>query len=407
MGVGVFVGVWIARYLGPAQFGLLNYATAFIALFTAIATLGLNGIVVRDLIVEPGKAPSTLGTAFALQIIGGLLAFGLAVACVGFLRPHEHLAKIMIVVLGAGMMFKATEVVKYWFEAKVQAKYGVWVENGAFLVFALVKVSLLVRGAQLMAFVWAAFAEGVLVAAGLLAVYVLNGQKLSIWRYRYKRAKGLLSDSWPLILSGLAVMVYMRVDQIMLGQMLGDEAVGIFSAAVRLSEIWYFIPVAICASVFPAIIEARRNSVELYYLRLKKLFELMVLMAVAVAIIMSFISDWVVNLLYGPGYQAAAPVLVIHIWTGIFVFLGVASSRWFIAENLQRYSFYRTLAGGIANVILNFILIPKYGVTGSAWATVISQAVASVFFNAANKETRIIFSMQIKAIIGISFFHKS
>lgn len=399
MGMGLLVGVWVARYLGPEQFGMFNYATAIVALFTAIGTLGLNNIVVRDLVKHPEEANATLGTAFFLQLIGGVLAFISAVIAVTFMRPDDATARIIVAILGLVMVFKATDVVRYWFESRVQSKYTVWVENAASLVFSAIKVALILSEATLITFVWIGLAETALVALLLLAIYKQQGNKLGAWRYQYARAKSLLCDSWPLILSGLAAMLYMRIDQIMLGQMLGDEAVGIYSAAVRLSEVWYFIPMTIAASVFPAIIEARKNGHDLYHQRLMKLFELMAVLALALALPISFMAEWIMAVLYGPGFADSAQILVIHVWTGLFVFSGVASSRWFITENLQKYTFYRTLAGCIVNISLNFLLIPEYGVIGSAWTSVISQAVASVLFNAINSKTRPIFYMQIEALI--------
>ena len=406
MGMGLLVGVWVARYLGPEQFGLFNYATAIVALFTAIATLGLNNIVVRDLVKHPEDASATLGTAFLLQMIGGGLALIAAVIAVSVMRPDDSTARIIEAIFGLAMVFKASDVVRYWFESKVQSKYTVWVENAAFLVFAAIKVALILNEAPLLAFVSIVLAEAILVAILLIAIYVQQGNKLAAWKYQFSRAKSLLRDSWPLILSGLAAMIYMRIDQIMLGQMLGDEAVGVYSAALRLSEVWYFIPMTIAASVFPAIIEARKKSHEVYHQRLKQLFELMVILALALALPISFLSESIMAVLYGPGFADSAQVLVIHVWTGLFVFSGVASSRWFIAENLQKYTFYRTLAGCGVNVGLNFVLIPRYGPIGSAWASVISQAVASVFFNALNSKTRPVFYMQIKAITGLDYIKK-
>lgn len=406
MGVGLLVGVWIARYLGPEQFGLLNYAMAFVALFGALASLGFNDIAVRDLVKEPDDANTTLGTAFLLQFMGGFLALGLAVVAINFARPGDDLARLVVAVLGFVMVFKSTEVVKYWFESQVQSKYTVWVENGAFLFFSAVKVTLILGQASLMAFVWAAFAEGVLVAAGLLGMYVWRGGYLSNWRPHYYRAKTLLKDSWPLILSGMAIIVYMRIDQIMLGQMLGDEAVGIYSAAVRISEVWYFIPTAIVASVFPSIIEAKKQSESLYYQRLQKLYDLMVLLALAVAVPMTFLSDWIIELLFGEAYGRAGGVLAIHIWSSLFVFLSVASGRWFVTENLAMLAFKRNLYGAALNVILNLVLIPKWGVQGAAMATLISYSVAAYFSDFLLLRTRVVFFQKTRSIAVIYYLLK-
>ncbi|PKN87292.1 MAG: flippase [Deltaproteobacteria bacterium HGW-Deltaproteobacteria-1] len=397
LGVGLFVGVWIARYLGPEQFGLLSYALAFVALFTAVANLGLNGIVVRDLVQDPSNAETTMGTSFVLSVLGGFGTFCLSLLAIGYARPDDELAKFIVVLLSLLMVFKATDVVRYWFESQVQSKYIIWMENGVFLAMSTIKICLILTSAPLIAFVWAIFVESLIVAVGLLGIYEWRGGKLTAWRFRFARAKILLKDSWPLILSGLAIMVYMRIDQLMLGQMLGNESVGIYSAAVRISEIWYFIPIAIVASVFPSIIEAKKQDETIYNQRLQKLYDMMVILALSLALLMTFLSDWVVTLLFGNAYQQSGPILAIHIWAGIFVFLGVASGKWFLIEGLQRYTFYRTLLGAVVNVGLNILMIPKFGATGAAYATVISYAIAAMFSDLLQKETRPMFKMKLRA----------
>ncbi len=401
LGVGLLVGVWIARYLGPEQFGLMNYALAFVALFTAVANLGLNGIVVRDLVQDPTNADTTMGTSFVLSVLGGFSAFCLSLLAISYARPDDELAKFIVVLLSLLMVFKATDVVRYWFESQVQSKYVVWMENGIFLVFAAIKIVLIVAEAPLMAFIWALFAEGLLVATGLMIVYALQGGEIRAWRARISRAKNIINDSWPLILSGLAIMIYMRIDQIMLGQMLGDESVGIYSAAVKISEVWYFIPMTIVASVFPSIIEAKKQGTARYYQRLQKLSDLMLFLALAGAIPMTFLSDWIIGLLFGSAYQLAGSVLAIHIWSGLFVFLGLASGNWFIIEGLQKYYFYRTILGALTNVGLNLFMIPKFGIIGAAWATVVAQLCSNILFNIFNRKTRVIFFMQCKSILAI------
>lgn len=407
MGVGLLVVIWIARYLGPEQFGLLNYATAFIALFGAIATLGLNGIVVRDLVKEPETVNTTLGTAFLLQLLGGLIAFLLGVIVIGYVRPDDTQIRLIVALLGFVMVFKSTEVIKYWFESQVQSKYAVWVENGAFLLIAAIKLALVLNEAPLIAFVWAVLVEAALLAVGLVVMYGWSGERMGAWRVQLGRVKTLLSDSWPLILSGLAIMIYMRIDQVMLGQMLGDKAVGIYSVAVQISEVWYFVPMAITASVFPSILEAKKRGEVLYHQRLQKLFDLMVLLSIAVAIPMSFISEWLVVLLFGDEYSNAGIVLSTHIWAGVFVALGIVSGKWFLVENLQNIQLYRALGGAVINVLLNILLIPMYEEVGAAIATVISYSFAVLLLDLLSDETRIIFMMKFKSIYRNSFFSKS
>lgn len=394
MGVGLFVGVWIARYLGPDQFGLLNFALAFTGLFGAIAALGLQGIVVRDIVRDPESARLTLGTAAVLQLIGGLLSYLLILGAIAYLRPDDALARSIVAILGSITLLQAGQIAVYWFESQVQSKYTVWVQNGAFLVFAAIKVGLIFQQAPLIAFVWAMLAEAVVVALILLIVMGWRGPALSSLRISVERGVTLLGDSWPLILSAIAVTVYMKIDQLMLGQMIGDEAVGIYSAAVRISEVWYFIPMVIVASVFPAILEAKKRSETQYYALLQRLYDLMVIISVSVAVPMTFLATPIVTLLFGEAYSESGPVLAIHIWASVFVFLGVASSKWFLTENRQMLSLQRTVLGAIANVVLNLWLIPSYGPFGAAIATVISQLIAAWLFDFIQANTRPMFFMK-------------
>ncbi|WP_460589692.1 flippase [Haliea atlantica] len=398
MGVGLFVGVWIARYLGPEQFGLLNFALAFTGLFGAIATLGLPGIVVRDIVRDPDNARITLGTAALLQLLGGIGSYLLILGAIAYLRPDDALARSIVAILGSTMLFKTSEIAVYWYESQVKSKYVVWVQNGAFLIFTAIKALLILQQATLIVFVWVMLAEAASVATLLFLVLGFRGPALTSLRASTTRAKSLLHDSWPLVLSAIAVMVYMKVDQVMLGQMIGDEAVGIYSAAVRISEVWYFLPMAIVASVFPAILEAKKRSHAEYYARLQKLYDLMVVISVAVAFPMTFLATPLVGLLFGKAYLASGAIVAIHIWAAVFVFLGVASSKWFLAENRQVLSLQRTGLGAVANVALNFWLIPIYGAVGAAIATVISQVIAAWLFDLLQTSTRPMFFMKLAAM---------
>lgn len=397
MGMGVLVGVWVARYLGPQQFGLFSYAVAFIGLFSWVAGLGLHNIVVRDIILNPNCKEETLGTAAVLQLAGGVLAYGLTLAAIFLLRPDDTLAKWLVAILGCTTLFRASEVAMYWFESQVQSKYTVWIQNSGFLIFTAVKVTLILTNAPLLAFAWSAMAEAALVALLFLVVLDIRGQRLSMLKVSLAKAKELLATSWPLLLTVIAMTLYMKIDLIMLGQMKGDESVGIYNSATRLSEVWYFIPMVITASLFPSILDARKKNEAIYYQRLQRLYDLMVWLSVGLSIPMTFLATPIVTFLYGPEYAEAAAVLVIHIWASVFVFLGVASAQWFMAENRQILIFQRALLGAITNVLFNYIFIPEFGVVGAAYGTVLAQASASLIFDLAQKETHQMFTMKIRA----------
>ena len=398
MGAGLLVGVWVARYLGPAQFGLLNYVGAIAAMCGTIATVGLNGIVVRDLIRAPHQADEILGTAVLLQLAGGALAFVLAVLAVDLARPGEALPRLVVCILGWGLVFKATDVVKYRFEAQVRARYTVWVENFAFLLLTGVKIVLVLLRAPILAFVWASLAEVVLTAGGLLAVYAWQGGRLGAWRVDSRRARALLRDSWPLVFSSLAIMFYMRIDQVMLGQFLGDREVGVYSAAVKVSEIWYFIPGVIVSSVFPLILASEKLDLAVYHHRLRMLFGLMTVLSLAVAGAITAVAPALMRLLYGEAYAGAIPVLDIHIWGLLFVGWGVVGNSWYLSKNLQRLVLARTVFGALANVLGNLLLIPRHGMAGAAVATLASQALASWLLDFIDPRTRDVFWLKTHSL---------
>lgn len=399
MGFGLFVGVWVARYLGVQQFGVFNYATAFVALFSTLSTLGLDAIVVRSIVREPEKRSQILGTAFWLKLFGGIVALVLAVSSIIVVRPDDHLTISLVAILSSVGIFQTFDTIDLWFQSQVQSKYTVIAKNTAFVLITFVKVILISIHAPLIAFAWSALGEIGLGAIGLMIFYKIRGYSPWLWPWSISLAKTLLKESWPLILSGVTIMIYMRIDQIMLGQMVGNKAVGLYSAATRISEVWYFIPTAIVSSVAPAIYAAKDVSEALYYQRIKQLIRILVLISLVISVPMSLMSFKLITILFGNGYVEAGKILAIHIWACLFVFMGVATSPWFIEEGLTEFSFHRTLIGAVVNVMLNFLLIPSYGGIGAAIATIISQAFAAFFSNATHPKTRKLFYLQIKCLL--------
>lgn len=402
MGVGLIVGVWVARYLGVQQYGLFNYATAFVALFSPFANLGLDNVVIRDIVRNTSNKEQILATAFWLKLIGGVTSLLLAVVFISVFRQNEKLAIWLVAILATAGIFQTLDIIDFWFQSQVQSKYTVVAKNTAFFIVTFIKVVLIKTQAPLIAFAWATLAEIVLGAIGLVIVYKAKGYSLKLWYWSLSVAKSLLKDSWPLILSGVTIMIYMKIDQIMLGEMIGDSAVGIYSAASRISEVWYFIPTAIVSSVSPTIFAAKQTDEALYYQRIQQLLRLMVLISILIALPMSFLSKTIITILFSNSYTIAGQILAIHIWASLFVFMGVATSPWFIAEGLTHFSLSRTFIGAIMNVLLNLLLIPSFAGVGAAIATVISQAFASFVSHAFHPKTRKIFQLQLKSILLFS-----
>ncbi len=396
--VSVSVGIWIARYLGPEEFGLFSYVQSFVGLFTIVAALGLDEIVIRELVKDETKRDELIGTAFILKLIGAFFTLILLAIAISF-TSNDTYTNTLVFIVASTTIFQSFSVIDFYFQSKVQSKFVVFTNFIILVLSSVIKIILILTEASLTSFAWVVLFDSIVLAIGYIYFYQKNHMSLKTWKFESNVAFMLLKDSWPLILSGIVVSIYLRIDQVMINEMLDSEAVGQYAAAVKLSVGWYFIPMVVASSLFPAIINAKKQNIDTYYIRLQKLYDLMVWIAIAIAIPMLFLSDWVVNLLYGEQYNQAGSVLIIHVWAGVFAFLGIVSSKWFVAENLQRYSFYRTLTGAIINVILNYILIPIYSIYGAAVATIISQIIASYLFNAFNKKLLITFKMQTNAIL--------
>jgi len=394
--LNLFIAVYVARYLGPEEFGILNYAISFVVLFSSFAILGLDGVVVRNLVDSPSDRDFILGSAFALKLCGSIVLIGLVYYSLMF-TSADSLTIRMICVISAGMIFRSLGVIDFFFQSTVQAQLNTFSQFCAAVISSFYQIGLIFYNAPLICFAWAVVLENFALSIAQIFTYIYKNYSVFRWRFTLNCAAELLRDSWPLFLSGVMVMIYMRIDQVMIKEMLSNEMVGNYAAAVRISEAWYFIPMAITASVFPAVMNARKMNKIAYFARLQLLFDVMCWIAILIAIPVTFLSDSGIRILYGEKYLYAGDVLKIHIWSGIFVFWGVTSSKYLLAENLVMISFLQTAMGCIANIILNVMLIPKFGIIGAAWATFFSYGIAvlSLFWNAKSK---IVLTMVMRSV---------
>lgn len=378
MVINFSIVIYLVRYLGVEDFGKLSYCISFVALFEAIAKLGLNGIVVRNLVQEPEAKNTILGTAFILKLLGSLAACILVIISSFKFNYNKELFSINIIIAG-GLIFTAFDTIDYWFESQVNSKAISLIRSIQLIINSALKLVFIWLNLSLIAFVWLICIDYVLKALLKIWIYFKYNFSIFIWKFNFAKAQMILKDSFPLILSGVMVSIYMKIDQVMLGNMTNSAIVGNYATAVKFSEIWYFFPVAICSSCFPAIIQAKNTSYQEYYLKLQQLYDLMVGIALVIAIPITFFAKPLIIYLLGAEYTDAGTILAWHIWAGIFVFLGVARSKWLMIENLTIFNFATTGLGALTNIGLNLWLIPHYQGIGAAIATIISYAVAAYF----------------------------
>ncbi|QRP64728.1 flippase [Rhodanobacter sp. FDAARGOS 1247] len=375
--VGMPITIWMARYLGPDVFGLLSYAIAFVAIFGAIASAGLDGVVIRELVRQPPHIKRIMDTAFALKFLMGLVALTLTLVTAKIIESHDPRTYLLVAIIAAGFVFQSFDVIDLWYQSQVKSGFTVRAKLVAFLTSSALRIALILNAGNLMAFALASLIEIAIGAACLVITYSKQKQRLTGRSFDARQARYLLNESWPLLLAGITVTLYMRIDMVMLQEMTNAHQVGIYAAATKLSEVWYALPMILSSSLFPAILRSHQLDPTTYLRRVRRLYFLFTWIAICISLPMSLGANSLISALYGREFADAGPVLAVHLWASIAVFLGIASSQHLLAENLQIVSLYRTAIGIVCNVLLNLILIPRYQVMGAAIATVVSYFVAT------------------------------
>ena len=406
--INFFVTIYLIKYLGPDNFGLLSYAISFVTILASFAVLGMDSIIVRDLVSEENKSNAILGTSFYLRLVASIVSI-IFIFIILSLSNEELSTSLLILVISTTTIFQSFNVIDLYFQAKVQSKFTVYAQFTSLVISSALKIYLIIINADLIYFAYTIALESFLFAIGLVVVYKIQVVGKHRWNFSFVLSKKLLKDSLPLLLAGVVVAIYMRIDQIMIKNMLDNSQAGYYSAAVKLCELWYFIPMALSNSVFPAIVNAKKTSEKNYRLRMQRFYDIMSWLSIGVSIPLTIFAPQIINLLYGAKFISAFPVLQIYIWSSVATFLGVASSQYLVTENLTKISFYRTFGGMIVNVLLNLILIPKIGIIGSALATLISYSVAT-FSLIFSKKTINQVKMMVRSLLFISvidYFRKA
>jgi O-antigen/teichoic acid export membrane protein len=402
MVVGFFVGVWVARYLGPEQFGLFSYALSLVGIFTAISTLGLDGILVRELVKNEGQQDKLIGTAFWLKFMGAIATLVILAISVNFTSNDDYTNSLVFIIASA-TIFQSFNVVDLYFQAKVLSKFSALTNSISLLISSIFKIVLILNEAPLIVFVWVVFFDSIVLAIGFIYFFIKNNLSFGFKNliFETETAISLLKDSWPLILGSIAASIYMQIDQVMIKEMMGNEAVGYYAVSARLSDLWLFIAIMITKSFLPAIISAKKISEEVYLFRLQYLYDILLKIAFLISLLMVFFAFDIVTVLYGEEFLNSVQILIIYIWSIVFVYLSNVSTSYFLAENMQFHASFRLIIGAIINIVLNVYFIKYYGLIGAAYATLISYAISGYIYNMFFKKTFKNFIMQTTAIVNI------
>ncbi len=377
--IAFFVAIYLVRYLGPENYGQLSYAISFIGLFSIIASLGLDNILYRDLIKYPEQRNEYLGSAFVLKLLAGVLATSLTIIF-AFLLSKDDVSRMVILTLAGTFIFNAFNIIGYEFQADVAQKYTSIITLIVSLTLNILKLIVIFFGQGVVYIGVILLLEAALYATLLVHIRTQHYGNLFAWRFNKTIAIQLLKDSWPFIFIAAFSTIYARIDQVMLKPLVDSSAVGLYDAAVRIAEVWLFIPAIIASSLFPAIINAKSVGVHEYKKRLIILSGFMVLSGILVALPASLLAGPLMVLLYGPAFAASATVFVIYVWTGIWASLDIVTRFFLIAENRKVLIFVTSFLTAVLNILLNLYLIPKYGIVGAAWSTFISYTLLALPF---------------------------
>ncbi len=396
-GAGLILGGLVGRHLGTEAFGWLNYAGATMALGAAVANLGLDSIIVREIVRNPGDADEIVGAALVLRTFVGLILAVSIWASSSLISGEEPAQRALVGILALGTLVPALTVPASWFQARTESRIAVRAGLIGFFGGALLRLWLLAQGASVNAFAWAMLAEAA--ASGLLvsAAMFRRGGRFgfqAVWRH----GRSLMEDSWPLLVGAMAATVYMRIDQIMLRWLSGADAVGLYAAATRMSEAAYAVPLLMGTSLMATLTAAAGDNARFEAL-VERYFQASAALGYLLAVPAIVVAPWLLRLIYGEAFAGAGVVAQIHLVSVIFVSISVARGRVLVIHGLTRFAMFTAVIGGTVSLALNVVLIPRWGPVGAALATVAAHAMAALGSTLLYPPTRALGLSQVRALL--------
>lgn len=396
---GLIIGIGIARYFGPEIFGKYNFANSIVVLFGTVLPLGTEAILIRELVKDYNKNEELLSFSFYLHFLSGIVFFIASIFLLYVLKFEDTTTFNIGLILAFSLLFRFLSVPRYFFESRTEIKYIIYIENSLFLLFSLIRIGLLYFSYDVYCFIYSFLFEAI-ISYLLIFIYYCNIKGFNILYFpKFTKWFVLLKESFPIFISGLSVILYMKIDQLMIGMLLGDSSVGFYSVAVKLSEFWYFLPLGISASFYPTLIELKKSSIAKYKETFQNLHIVLFMISIFMAFIVQIFGNWIVEFLYGVDFSLAGDVFRIYIWSAIFVFLGVAGGNYYIIENKQSFVLLKSIVGLFMNIILNFIWIPSNGILGAAAATLVSQIVSAMLIPLLFKELHELLFFQLECFV--------
>ncbi|HFI7967927.1 TPA: flippase [Escherichia coli] len=390
---GLLVGVWVARYLGPGTYGQLAYIVTLVSLFQVVVSLGMDTILVREITCNKNEAAQILGSAIFMRFIVGCISIVLLVGGVTIFNGAYF--GVLTLLASGGLLLQCTDTIDIWFQSQSQSKRTVIAKLCSYTITNILRIILIIYNAPLWTFALLLSIDASLSALALTFAYK-TFKTAHRWHISLLRCKALLSESWPFLISGISIILYMRIDQVLIKNIMGEKPLGIYSAAIQFSTLWNFIPLTLSVSLAPYVARKKKESEQIYYQTLCNIFLIFSIIGWCITLTIITLSPFIIEFMLGPNYKDGVGVLSIHVITNLFICLGISQSLWIVNERKGTFILYKSITGLVVSVIANIILIPLYGIKGAAIASVLSQITASTIFNLCFAKK--IFFMQLKSL---------
>ena len=391
------MSIFTVRYLGPSNYGIINYVTAYVTFFTSLCTLGINSVIIKDFVDNPEQQGEAIGTSLALRGVSSILSAITITGIVFVVDKGDKLILIVAILCSMALFFQIFDTYNYWFQSRYESKVTAMATLVAYIITSIYKIVLLLSGVGVQWFAFATSVDYIVVGVLLIIVYKrYRGPRLKVSRHK---AKSLLGRSYHYILSGMMVAIYGQTDKFMLKHMLDETSVGYYSLATTISAMWVFVLQAIIDSMYPTILQLHKKDKEQFDRKNRQLYAIVFYVSVVVGIIFCLLGEIVIQIMYGKEFLPAVSALKIVTWYTIFSYLGVARNAWIVCKNKQKYLKYMYILAAIANVFLNYICIPIWGMNGAAFASLITQILTSIVIPYFIKDMRPNVRLMIEAIM--------
>lgn len=393
MPVEFLVSAYVIRSFGPESIGVLNYALSFVFLFSILSNLGIDSILTTNLVSNHKNKGKIIGTALWVRLFGGLL-MTISVVAISLIKEQSNLVSAVCIILSVSYLFEPFRAYETYFQSVLKNKILFKVEILVLLLSATMKILVVWNGLSIIYIAYTYLLSNLLRAIFYLMMYKKMHTIFGEWRYSNDYAVLLLKQGWPLCISTFASMLFLRIDQVLLGTLSNNYQVGIYAVAVKMLELWYFIPIALYSASFPLIVDAYNKSKEKFEIRMRLFSFTVFWLAVTIIIVTLLFGESMIELLFGNKYYESVQVLKILICSLVVTYLGYTMHQYLVVFNQMKFGLLNNVVNCIINILLNLLLIPKYGANGAAVASLVSYGF-SLFMLASVKSLRPMYAIML------------